>query len=230
MMTDDVNGQANSMEEVAPTGCGGIEKPFGYRFVKRLFDIVFSVFVIVVGLIPGLILAVLIMLDTKGSPFYVQERVGRGGKPFNIIKFRSMVADADNVEKYLSSDQLEMWRQERKVDNDPRITKLGDFLRKTSIDEFPQFLNVLVGQMSVIGPRAITFEELAFFEDHTRLLLSMSPGITGLWQTGLRNDATFESGLRQKIELQYIENACFSLDAKLFFKTFAVMLVGKTGR
>lgn len=110
-----------------------VKKPLYYRFLKRLFDFVFSSCVIAVGFIPGLILSALIMIDTKGSPIYSQIRVGRNGKPFRIYKFRSMVSDSDDVEKYFTPEQLEIWQKERKVDNDPRITKLGNIIRKTSL-------------------------------------------------------------------------------------------------
>lgn len=120
------------------------QKPLYYRFIKRVFDIVFSTCVIIAGFIPGLILSAFIAKDTGGSPIYSSVRVGRGGKLFRIYKFRSMVADSDNLEKYFTRDQLELWHQEHKVDNDPRITKLGAFLRSSSIDEFPQFINVLL--------------------------------------------------------------------------------------
>ncbi len=206
-----------------------MKKPLHYRFLKRLFDFVFSTCVIVVGLIPGLILSVLIMIDTKGSPIYSQVRVGRNGKPFRIYKFRSMVSDSDDVEKYFTPEQLETWKRERKVDNDPRITRFGNIIRKTSIDEFPQFINVWLGQISVIGCRVITFDELEWFGEDKDLLLSVAPGITGLWQTGPRNLATFESGMRQKLELSYATNASLSLDMKIFFRTFRVM-VERTGQ
>ena len=114
-----------------------------YRICKRVFDIAFSVCVIAVGLGPGLILSAFIARDTGGSPIYTQERVGMGGRTFRIYKFRTMVADSDDVEKYLNSDQLAQWRLERKVDDDPRITPLGRKLRSTSVDEIPNFINVL---------------------------------------------------------------------------------------
>ena len=202
-----------------------------YRFFKRAFDIVFSAAVIAVLCIPGLILAIFVAADTKGFPIYDQQRIGLHGKPFRILKFRSMVADADNVEKYLDEDQLRQWHEERKVTNDPRITPLGRVLRVTSIDEFPQFINVLVGQMSVVGPRAITEEELHawYTPEQQERLLSVRPGVTGEWQTGPRNEYTFESGKRQTIELESIDKASFGRDAKYFFRTFKAMFAG-TGR
>ena len=209
---------------------GGIpEKPLRYRFVKRAFDIAFSSCVIAVGLIPGLVLSAFIVADTKGSPIYTSTRVGRNGVPFRILKFRSMVADADDLEKYFTSEQLDEWHREHKVDDDPRITKLGAFLRSSSIDEFPQFINVLFGQMSTIGSRAVTAEEAEYYGEGKDFVLSMRPGITGLWQTGPRNIATYETGLRQKLELMYAEKASLKLDVRLFFKTFKTMKE-QTGR
>ena len=127
------------------------EGRLGYRFVKRAFDVAFSLCVAIVGLIPVALLCLAIRLESPGSPIYLQERVGYRGRPLRILKLRTMVADSDDVEKHLSPEQLTQWERERKVDDDPRVTKVGRFLRKTSLDELPQFLNVLAGQMSVVG-------------------------------------------------------------------------------
>lgn len=207
-------------------------RPLGYRLAKRLFDIAFSAAIVAVGLMPCAVLSVAIALDTKGSPIYSQERVGRLGRPFRIYKFRSMVADADDVEKYLSPEQLDEWHRERKVTDDPRITPLGSALRRTSLDELPQFLNVLKGDMSLIGPRAITFEELGNFRiEDSALLLSVPQGVTGAWQAGPRNEATFENGERQAIELDYVRRAGFREDARVFLATFGAMFGrNRTGR
>lgn len=211
-------------------------KPSGtlaYRFVKRLFDFVFSLCVSVVLFIPIVVVCAFICLESSGSPVYSQERVGKGGKTIKILKLRSMVPDAGNVQKYLSPEQLHQWEVERKVDDDPRITKVGQFIRKCSIDEMPQFLNVLNGDLSVIGPRPITRDELEqhFSDEEKAELLSVQPGITGLWQATDRNAATFESGLRQKIELRYVRNRCFRMDWKCFTGTFGAMFgKNKTGK
>jgi lipopolysaccharide/colanic/teichoic acid biosynthesis glycosyltransferase len=146
---------ASSAEEVPAFGTAEFDKlcqeldhrSLGYRVFKRVFDFVFALLAIVVGFIPGALLCIAIAADTKGSPIYSQERIGKRGKPFHIYKFRSMVKDSDNVEKYFTPEQLETWKRERKVEDDPRITKLGGFLRHTSIDEMPQFINVLIGQI-----------------------------------------------------------------------------------
>lgn len=202
---------------------------YAYYFLKRAFDILVSAFVLIIGFIPAIILSFIVRKDTGGSAIYTQERFGKGGRKFKIYKFRSMVADSDNVEKYLSPEQLAIWKVERKVDNDPRITKLGRKLRQTSIDEFPQFINVFLGHMSIVGPRPLSADEVKHFGKDQDLLLSVPAGITGLWQTGERNKATFESGLRQNIELQYVKNASLTLDMIIIGKTFKVMF-NKTGK
>lgn len=220
-------GESLAIQKVQPSGT------LAYRFLKRLFDFVFSLCVSVVLVIPVAIVCAFICLESPGNPLYAQERVGKGGKTIKIRKLRSMVADAGNVQKYLSSEQLHQWEVERKVDDDPRITKVGQFIRKCSIDEVPQFLNVLNGDLSVIGPRPITRDELEqhFSDEEKAELLSVQPGITGLWQATDRNAATFESGLRQKIELQYVHNRCFRMDWKCFTGTFGAMFGKKrTGR
>ena len=141
-----------------------------------------------------------------------------------------MVGDSDNVEKYLSDNQLDQWRKERKVSDDVRVVPIGRFIRKMSIDEFANVLNVLAGQMSVIGPRPISYEEMQWFTPEEQAkLLSLPGGITGLWQATSRNDATFESGERQAIELEYVETASFKMDWRVFKMTFRAMLQG-TGR
>lgn len=206
------------------------KRPLGYRVVKRIFDIVFSILVIAacIVLLPlTLILLIVIAVQTKASPIYVQERVGRYGKPMKIFKLRSMVGDSDNVEKYLNDDQLVQWRKERKVTDDSRVVPVGRFIRKTSIDEFANVINVLAGEMSVIGPRPISYEEMRWFTPEERAkLLSIPGGITGLWQATSRNKATFESGERQAIELEYVETASFKTDWRVFKGTFRAMFTG----
>lgn len=211
-------------------------KPTGslfYRIFKRTFDIAFSAGCIAVLAIPMAGVCAAICVESPGCPFYTQERVGRGGRVIRVLKLRSMVSDAGDVQKYLSPEQLRQWEVERKVDDDPRITKVGQFIRKCSIDEVPQFLNVLKGDLSVIGSRPITRDELDqhFTDEEKEELLSVTPGITGLWQATDRNAATFESGMRQKIELHYVRNRCFRMDWKCFTGTFGAMF-GKrrTGR
>lgn len=194
-----------------------------YRFIKRAADIVVAGIVVVVGFVPCLVLAAIIALQSKGRPLYTQRRVGLNGRHFNLVKFRSMVRDADNVEKYFTPEQLAVWEKEHKVDDDPRITSIGRFLRKTSIDELPQFLNVLAGQMSIVGPRPIVDEELAEYGDEAAKFCSRLPGITGWWQVEARNDADYATGTRQSLELYYIDHASPLLDARIFLRTFGAL-------
>lgn len=133
----------------AETACGPMaaEGRLAYRFAKRAFDVAFSLAVVLLCLVPVALLCAAIRLESEGSPLYRQRRVGLEGRPIGILKLRTMVADSDDVERHLDPVQLEQWRRERKVDGDPRVTKVGRFLRKTSLDELPQFLNVLAGQI-----------------------------------------------------------------------------------
>lgn len=196
----------------------------GYLAVKRVFDVVFSGVVCAVGLVPSAVLCALICVDSPGSPIFRQERVGLNGNKIRIFKFRTMVSDAhEHPEKYMSPEQLEIWTREQKLDDDPRITRVGRILRKTSLDEIPQFLNVLKGDLSVIGPRPVTEEETYEFGDARDEFLSCKPGITGWWQVTERNNATWENGDRQLLELFYVRHASFGLDLRIFFRTFKAM-------
>jgi lipopolysaccharide/colanic/teichoic acid biosynthesis glycosyltransferase len=199
-------------------------KHYGYRFIKRTFDIIFSICVILVLLIPSILLCIIIALDTSGFPIFIQKRVGRHGKTVPVLKFRSMHVDAhSNPERYLSKEQMQQWKTNFKVSDDPRVTRFGRFLRETSIDEIPQFINVFIGQMSVVGPRPITKEETSFFYEDEEHYLSIKPGITGWWQTNKRNSATYEDGLRQTMELYYVDHAGVLLDTRIIFRTILVM-------
>lgn len=204
-------------------------RSFGYKAVKRVFDLLVSTLVIVIGAGPGLLLTFFIWRSTGGSPIYSQTRVGLYGKRFRIYKFRTMVADSDNIEKYFTPEQLEVWKRERKVDYDPRITWLGKILRATSIDELPNFVNVFLGQMSTVGPRAISVEEISCYGSDAQTLASVHPGITGWWQVKARNNANYEDGGRQKLEMEYVRNASAWLDLKICLLTFRSIL-DKTGR
>ena len=217
---------------MTPRRAGG---GLGYRACKRLFDVCFSL----VGLAAclalwpvALVTLAVIAAQSRALPLYAQERVGRGGRPFGLLKLRSMVGDADDVAKWLDADQLAQWERERKVDGDPRITPIGRLIRATSIDEVPQLLNVLAGQMSVVGPRPVVEDELANFAPEEREeLLSVRPGVTGWWQVSERNDATWENGRRRELELHYVRNAGFRMDAEIVVRTFGVMFGRKrTGR
>lgn len=217
-------------ESVAELGERGVAGGLGYRFVKRAFDIAFSALVIAVLVIPVAILCLVIVLDSPGAPFFRQERIGKGGRPIHIWKLRTMVADAHgNPGRYMTGEQLETWMREQKLDDDPRVTRVGRLLRRTSLDELPQFVNVLVGDLSVIGPRPVTLEETYEFGDERGELLSVRPGITGWWQATERNAATWANGRRQELELYYVRHASLALDARVFALTLRAMFVERTG-
>lgn len=217
-------------ESVAELGERGVAGGLGYRFVKRAFDIAFSALVIAVLVIPVAILCLVIVIDSPGAPFFRQERIGKGGRPIRIWKLRTMVADAhENPGRYMTGEQLETWMREQKLDDDPRVTRVGRLLRRTSLDELPQFVNVLVGDLSVIGPRPVTLEETYEFGDERGELLSVRPGITGWWQATERNAATWANGRRQELELYYVRHASLALDARVFALTLRAMFVERTG-
>ncbi len=179
-----------------------------------------------------IVIAIVIKLTDKGSILYKQKRPGLNGKPFYLYKFRTMYHNNDEIlQRYLkeNSKAKEEWEKYRKLKTyDPRVTPIGKFLRKSSLDELPQFFNVLKGDMSVIGPRPYIeseFKEYKIPKDIREKLLSVKPGITGLWQVNHRNEATFEERIKQ--DLKYIDNQSFLLDLKIIFKTIKVMLTGK---
>ena len=200
----------------------------GYLAAKRVFDVVFSAGVCVVLAIPVAAACAAICIDTPGKPIFRQERIGQGGKRIYIFKLRTMVADAhEHPEKYMTSAQLETWKREQKLDNDPRVTRVGRVLRRTSLDELPQFINVLTGDLSVIGPRPVTLEETYEYGDARDEVLACKPGITGWWAATDRNDSTWQSGQRQARELFYVRHQSLGLDARVFVKTFRAMRRGK---
>ena len=201
---------------------GSKEKPF-YSFIKRTFDIFFSFVFLIVLFIPFLIIALIIFIDDpKGSPFYVSERIGRRGKPFKMFKFRSMIIGAEDMLDSMMKDN-EKDGPAFKMHDDPRVTKIGHFIRKTSIDELPQLLNVLLGDMSVVGPRPPIMKEVVQYsrEDLKRLLVK--PGLTCICQTRKkRDDVPFREWVAMDVE--YIQKRSVWMDLKLIFKTAFVMI------
>lgn len=191
------------------------------QVVKRFFDIAFSSCVILCGLPFFLIIALLIKIDSRGPVFFIQKRSGLRGKEFGLFKFRSMVVNAEALLKDLQ-DKNEMTGPVFKMTDDPRITRMGKLLRKTGIDEFPQFLNVFIGDMSVVGPRPPLPKEVAQYDRWQMRRLAMKPGITCIWQVAPnRNSITFEEWMR--MDMEYIDNWSLSLDFTLIFKTISTM-------
>ena len=140
-----------------------------------------------------------------------------------------MKKNADDLENMLTPEQLEIFKTEFKIEDDPRITKIGNFLRETSLDELPQLLNILKGDLSIVGPRPVVEDELENYGEDVNKLLSVKPGLTGYWQAYARNDVIYATGERQKMELYYVDNSSLWFDIKIFFKTF-VAVFKKTGQ
>lgn len=197
-----------------------------YWFVRRTQDIFFSALALIV-LSPFLVLiALIIWIDSPGaSPIFAQDRIGRGGRRFRFYKFRSMIP---NAEAKLSEllDKNEMDGPVFKIKEDPRITRVGRFIRKTSIDELPQLFNILIGDMSIVGPRPALPREVDQYDDYTRQRLSVTPGLTCYWQIKAhRNELSFEEWL--ELDLQYIRDRSFFVDWKIIFKTVSAVLGGQ---
>lgn len=199
------------------------EKPV-YEAVKRLFDLVVAAVATVVLSPVLLIIAVLIVLEDKGSVLYKSKRVGRYGKEIVVYKFRSMKTGADRLEDMLTPEELEEYYKNFKLEKDPRITRMGNILRKTSLDELPQLFNIIGGSLSLVGPRPVLQEETELYGEDRDLLLSCKPGLTGLWQASGRSNITYEDGARQALELRYVRERSFLLDIKILFMTVGAVL------
>lgn len=197
------------------------ELGLGYCFLKRTIDVICSLIGIIVLLPLCFLVAVLIRLESKGNPIFSQERVGKHGKRFKMYKFRSMVANAEELKDKLC-DKNEMSGPMFKIKEDPRVTKVGKFIRKTSIDELPQLINVLKGEMSLVGPRPSLPKEVMKFEGWMMERLSVKPGLTCYWQVSGRSDIGFEDWMR--LDVKYVRDRNTLLDIKLVMKTFGVFL------
>ena len=198
------------------------------RLAKRIFDLVATVVGGLLILPILLILAVLVGIDNKGRIIFAHRRVGRKGKLFPCYKFQSMVPDAqERLEEYLAKNPAarEEWEESFKLANDPRVTKLGGFLRKTSLDELPQLWNVLMGDMSLVGPRPIVTKEIERYGDYIREYYMVSPGITGMWQVNGRSDTTYEE--RVAMDTWYVRNWSVWIDLVYLFKTVKTVFTGK---
>ncbi|MHB8131378.1 MAG: sugar transferase, partial [Mobilitalea sp.] len=193
--------------------------------MKRLIDIVGSLVGCILTLVITIFLAPAILIESRGPIFFSQTRIGKNGRKFKIYKFRSMYKDAEQRKKGLMA-RNEMKGLMFKLSDDPRITKIGKFIRKTSLDEFPQFINVLKGDMSLVGTRPPTLDEFERYESQHKRRLSLKPGLTGLWQVSGRSDIQdFEEVV--KLDLEYIDNWSLKLDLKLVLKTVIVVFLGR---
>lgn len=198
------------------------------RAFKRLFDVLLSAVALTVLLPIGLIIALAIRLDSPGPILFAHRRVGRGGKEFSCYKFRTMVPDAEAVlERYLRENpkRREEWEKEYKLKGDPRVTRVGAFLRRTSLDELPQFFNVLIGDMSLVGPRPIVEKEIPKYGDAFRDFCLVRPGITGIWQVNGRSDTTYDE--RVAMDSWYVRNWSIWIDMFYLLKTIKIVVSGR---
>ena len=213
------------MNNVGSTDIVDNEKIRLYSVTKKSMDLSLS-FIGLILLIPVfLILAILVKLDSKGPVFYAHTRKGKNRSDIKIYKFRTMYSNSDEIFESFSDEQKEEYYKNFKLDNDPRVTKVGDFLRRTSIDELPQLINILNGSMSIVGPRPIVKKEIDLYGDYANKLFSVVPGLTGYWQANGRSDTTYEE--RIKMDMYYIDNRSLGLDLKIIFKTFSSVIKGE---
>ncbi len=210
---DNINFNINSVVEKK-------ERRLVYSVFKRLLDIMGSVIGLIIASPILIIVGILIKLESKGPIIFAQRRVGLNGKEFKMYKLRSMVANAEDLKEKLV-EQNEMSGPMFKIKDDPRITKIGKFIRKTSIDELPQLINVLKGDMSLVGPRPSLPNEVKEFEPWMLRRLEVKPGLTCYWQVMGRNNIDFENWM--KLDIKYVNERSFWLDIKLIFKTFFVL-------
>jgi exopolysaccharide biosynthesis polyprenyl glycosylphosphotransferase len=221
----DIAGPRLQMRPVAGLPLIHVEKPQYHgaqRLQKRVFDICFASMVLVIGSPILMAIAIAVKLSSKGPVFYRQERLGLDGRPFDVIKFRTMVDGADTMLDALNALNESVGGVLFKIREDPRITPVGRFLRKYSLDEVPQFINVLTGEMSVVGPRPPLATEASTYDDHTRRRLLVRPGITGLWQVSGRSDLSWEDSVR--LDLFYVENWSMMADLVIAAKTVRAVL------
>ena len=196
-----------------------------YKLIKNLFDKLFSLFVLIAFVPLFLIIALLIKLSSRGPIFFLQERVGKNNVPFKCIKFRTMYPEAkDILQNLLNKDEKikKEFEETHKIKNDPRITTIGKLLRKTSLDELPQFFNVLRNEMSIVGPRPIVKAEKKKYGKNLNKVLSIKPGITGLWQVSGRNNLTYKK--RVMLDINYVKNYNLLMDIRILIRTFGVIL------
>ncbi|WP_081911706.1 sugar transferase [Clostridium culturomicium] len=197
-----------------------------YVFVKRVLDLVCSLLALVLGSPILLIVALAIRVDSKGPIVFGHMRIGKNGKPIKVYKFRTMYENASEIFENFSEEQKREYYINFKLDNDPRITKIGSFLRKTSLDELPQLINIIKGDMSIVGPRPIVEKEIDKYGIYANKMFSVVPGLTGYWQANGRSDTTYDE--RVQMDMYYIDNRSLLMDFKIILKTI-VAVVKKDG-
>ena len=199
-----------------------------YYFVKRIVDVIAGItgVIILIPLTLIVFVARIIKKENEGSMFYKQRRIGKNGREIQILKYRTMVVNADEkLAKYLEENEeaAKEYKKYKKLKHDPRITKMGEFLRKTSLDEFPQFINVLIGQMSLVGPRPYLHREKKDMGEYYEKIIKVKPGITGYWQVNGRSDVDFND--RLIMDTYYMEHKGFIMDTKIIIKTIMKIFI-----
>ena len=195
-----------------------------YLVAKRMLDLIVASVGLIVTALPMALIAALIKLESPGPAVYIHNRIGKGGRALPLLKFRSMVMNADKLINAFTPEQKAEWEKNFKLENDPRITRIGKFLRRSSLDELPQLINVLKGELSIVGPRPVVTEELERYGADRDLFLSVTPGLTGYWQAYARSACSYEQ--RMEMELSYAANANFWWDIKIMFATFGAVIRG----
>lgn len=200
-------------------------KKAAYLALKRFIDILGSTIGILILSPIFIMICIAIKFDSPGPVVFGHVRKGKGGKDIKVYKFRTMYSNANEIFENFTPQQKEEYYKNFKLDNDPRVTKLGGFLRKTSLDELPQLFNIFKGDMTIIGPRPIVEKEVEKYGDKAEKLFSVVPGLGGYWQANGRSDTTYEE--RVEMDMYYIDHMCFTLDAKILFQTIFSVLKGE---
>lgn len=193
-----------------------------YIKIKRVIDVILASVALILLSPLFAIIAIAIKIDSKGPVFFAHKRIGKNGKIIKLYKFRSMVINAEELIKSFTPEQMREYKENYKLTNDPRITKVGKFLRKTSLDELPQLINIINGDLSIIGPRPLVADELEKYGVNKDKFLSVTHGLTGYWAANGRSNTTYEQ--RMEMELYYIDNLSLKMDIKVFFKTILSVL------
>ena len=193
-----------------------------YIKIKRVIDVILASVALILLSPLFAIIAIAIKIDSKGPVFFAHKRIGKNGKIIKLYKFRSMVINAEELIKSFTPEQMREYKENYKLTNDPRITKVGKFLRKTSLDELPQLINIINGDLSIIGPRPVVADELEKYGVNKDKFLIVTPGLTGYWAANGRSNTTYEQ--RMEMELYYIDNLSLKMDIKVFFKTILSVL------
>lgn len=193
-----------------------------YVYIKRIIDCIISSIALILLLPIFLIIAIAIKLDSKGPIFFAHTRIGKNGKPIKIYKFRTMVVNAEELIKKFTPEQMKEYKKNYKLNNDPRITKVGNILRKTSLDELPQLINIIKGDLALIGPRPVVNAELEKYGENASKFLSVTPGLTGNWAANGRSISAYEE--RMQLELYYVDNISLKMDIEIFFKTIIAVI------